>query len=164
MRIYIPPQLKWPLLIFVIFIGLSSIVRYKLVPKSFGKYGYYRADALQLNAGKQMKFAGHQSCIECHQDIADKKDTDVHDLISCETCHGPGLQHATAEDPATVKLTLHHEREFCGLCHQKNAAKSEDVIFQIDLNEHYTDKQCIDCHNPHAPWDLNEKNLPDENF
>lgn len=29
-------------------------------------------------------------------------------------------------------------------------------LAQIDLKEHYPEKKCIECHNPHLPWDITE--------
>jgi len=164
MNIYIPPQVKRLLFFFIIFIAIFGIGRRLLVPESFGDYGHYRANSLQDNADKEMKFAGQQACTHCHQDQVELKEMDLHDVISCESCHGPAYEHVKAIAPEDVDVTLNRNRQFCGLCHTKNSAKPENAIFQIDLNEHYTDKNCIDCHNPHSPWELNEENLPEETF
>jgi len=164
MKIYIPPQLKRLLLLFVIFIALFGLVRHLLVPEGFGQYGHYRAGSLETNKDRELHFAGQQSCVECHQDIAEMKEMDLHDVISCESCHGAALKHTEANVPEDVDVTLNQSRQFCGLCHSINSAKPSNVIFQVDLKEHYTDKNCIDCHNPHSPWELNEENLPEENF
>jgi nitrate/TMAO reductase-like tetraheme cytochrome c subunit len=45
-------------------------------------------------------------------------------------------------------------REFCGSCHALNAAKLKSAIFQIDLYKHNIGKNCIECHNPHQPWEM----------
>jgi DnaJ-class molecular chaperone len=100
----------------------------------------------------QIHYAGQQACFECHQDIEDLKAQDVHSQINCETCHGPGQKHV--ESSALADILKPAGREFCGRCHSMNAAKKKDAIFQIDLKEHNTDKNCIECHNPHQPWEV----------
>ena len=162
MKIYIPPQIKHLLVSFTIFVAIFLLARRAMVPDSYGEYGHYRGNSLGENAIKGVKYAGHEACFECHQDVADMKEMDLHDVISCESCHGPGFKHV--QEPELVDMTLNKERAFCGLCHALNFSKPADVIFQIDLKEHYIDKNCIDCHNPHSPWELNEENLPEGNF
>ena len=150
----IPPHIKRLILVFAIFIGVFLTVRHFLVPDTFGEYGHYRGDALLDNAKLEIHYSGQQACFECHQDIEDLKVQDVHSEIHCETCHGPGQKHVQSSDTSDIMIPA--GREFCGLCHAKNAAKSEDAVFQVDLKEHNVDKNCIECHNPHQPWEMKE--------
>jgi excinuclease UvrABC ATPase subunit len=152
MKFYIPPQLPRLALAFAIFISLFLVLRHFLVPDTFGKYGPYRAAALDDYAKLEIHYSGQQACFECHQDIEDLKAQDVHSEIHCETCHGPGQKHVVTSD--TIDILIPPGREFCGKCHKLNAAKSKDAIIQIDLREHYIDKNCIECHNAHRPWEL----------
>jgi hypothetical protein len=152
MKFYIPPQLTRLALAFAIFISLFLVLRHLLVPDTFGQYGYYRGASLIDNAQPEIHFAGQQACFECHQDIEDMKALDVHSEIHCETCHGPGQKHSEKGD--TTGYVRPTGREFCGLCHARNAAKQKNAIFQINLKEHYVEKKCIECHNPHQPWEL----------
>jgi nitrate/TMAO reductase-like tetraheme cytochrome c subunit len=152
MKFYIPPQLKRLAIAFSIFIAAFLIIRHFLVPDSFGQFGFYRGASLQEIAMTPMKYAGQKACFDCHQDIEDLKLQDVHSDIRCETCHGPGLKHS--ENGDTTLLQRPTSREFCGLCHSKNAGKQKSMIFQVDLKEHNVNKRCIDCHNPHQPWTM----------
>jgi len=154
MKLYIPPQLKRLTLAFAIFISLFLVVRNMLVPATFGQYGHYRGASLADNADHEINFAGQKACLECHQDIEDLKLTDVHSTIHCETCHGPGQKHVNSGDAADIFKP--GSREFCGNCHQKDAGKRLTTIVQIDLNVHNTGKNCIECHNPHQPWEMKE--------
>ncbi len=154
MKFYIPPQLTRLTIAFSIFIALFLLLRSFLVPESFGQYGHYRGNSLIDNAEPGIHYAGQQSCFECHQDIEDLKATDVHGNLHCETCHGPGQKHVLSSLPADI--LKQGTREFCGVCHEKNAAKKKDAIFQIELNKHNTGKNCIECHNPHQPWTMKE--------
>ena len=154
MKFYIPPQLTRLALAFAIFISLFLLLRKFLVPDSFGQYGHYRGDSLIENTLPEIHYAGQQACFECHQDIEDLKKQDTHSEIHCETCHGPGQKHSEKGD--TTGYVRPAGREFCGLCHTMNAAKQKNAIIQIDLKEHYVEKKCIECHNPHQPWELKE--------
>lgn len=152
MRIYIPPQVTHLLFFLIIFIVIFSLVRRSLVPDTFGEYGHYRGASISDNAKHNIVYAGQDSCISCHQDIYDLKQEDLHYELNCESCHDSGNEHV--KSPDRVNSYIPEGRDFCGLCHSQNAARSDDVVFQIDLNEHYIDKNCIDCHNPHQPWEI----------
>jgi hypothetical protein len=154
MKFYIPPQLKRLAIAFSVFIILFLVLRKFLVPVSFGQYGHYRGDSLLDNALPEIHYAGQQACLECHQDIEDIKAKDVHNRIHCETCHGPGQKHLVSGEAADIFKP--DSREFCGSCHEKNAAKKQTTIVQVLLSEHNTGKKCIECHNPHQPWEMKE--------
>jgi hypothetical protein len=150
MKLYIPPQLTRLTIAFTIFISFFLLLRHFLVPDTFGQYGHYRGASLEDNAVVQIHYAGHQACLECHQDIEDLKLQDVHSGINCETCHGPGQKHVVSGEASDILKPS--GREFCGRCHQKNAAKPKDAVFQVDLAKHNIGKNCVECHNPHQPW------------
>ena len=152
MKLYIPPQIPRLAIAFAIFISLFLVLRHFLVPESFGKYGPYRADSMKDYELLPIHYAGQEACFKCHQNIEDLKATDVHSDIHCETCHGPGEQHAQKGD--TTGYIRPGGREFCGRCHILNAAKKKDAINQIDLNKHNPGKNCLECHNPHQPWEM----------
>jgi hypothetical protein len=152
MKFFIPPQLKRLSLAFAIFILAFLFIRHSLVPKTFGQYGFYRGASLEEIAQIPVKYAGQKACLDCHQDIEDLKQQDVHSEISCETCHGPGQKHS--ENGDTTLLEKPVSRESCGMCHSKNAAKQKTAVFQVNLKEHNIKKKCIDCHNPHQPWNM----------
>lgn len=146
-----PTQLKRLIPLFIIFIGLFLIVRYLLIPDSFGQFGHYRGDSLIDNASKEIVFATKESCFECHDDIQEKLENDMHAELSCLTCHGPGQAHVN--DPFEGKITKESGREFCGRCHHINAARSIDVVYQVDIKTHNAEMNCIECHNPHEVWE-----------
>ena len=148
-----PPQLKTLIPLFGAFIVLFLVARYFLVPDSFGKEGHYRFNSIAENKEKVMNYVGKEACADCHDDKALEIKSDVHAGLSCETCHGPGLAHI--DSPESVKLIKSDQRSFCGTCHSINLSRGK-VIVQIELKEHNPDKKCIECHNPHQPWQLKE--------
>jgi hypothetical protein len=152
MKRYIPPQIPRLALAFAIFISLFLVLRHFLVPDTFGKYGPYRAATMDDYALLEIHYSGQQACFKCHQDIEDLKATDVHSDIHCETCHGPGQKHSEKGDTTGYARPI--AKELCWRCHGKNAAKQKNTIIQIDLKEHYVEKKCTECHNPHKPWEL----------
>lgn len=154
-----PIQIKRLLIYFAVFIGLFLLVRHLLIPDSFGQYGHYRGLSLSENAAKPLNYAGAESCTECHQDIVDGKDSDLHAELSCEGCHGPSYAHT---QDTLVDVPKPSTREFCTHCHAENAGRNRNVIFQINPEEHNAGKDCIECHNPHIPWELKDQENPEE--
>lgn len=146
-----PEQIKRLAVVFAVLIGVFLIARSILKPESFGQYGHYRGQALIDNRDRVPKYLGEQACLDCHEEYGDLKSSDLHAKISCESCHGPGWKHN--EEPEPSNIILPEGREFCGLCHSLNAARLAENVAQVDLNEHNTESQCVECHNPHAPWE-----------
>ncbi len=151
-----PPQLKTLLPLFAIFVVLFLVVRHFLIPESFGEIGHYRANAIEEIGAHPVHYAGKAVCADCHDTEAELLKSDMHTSLSCEVCHGPNAKHA--EDYEIKQfLVKDGSREFCGRCHSLNAARKIEVVNQIDINEHHPEREkCIDCHNPHAVWELKE--------
>lgn len=151
-----PVQLKTLLPLFAVFILLFLVARHFLIPESFGKYGHYRADSIDEIVALPVHYAGKAACIECHDTEAKLLASDAHSGLSCEVCHGPNAKHA--EDYEIKEfLAKDGSRASCARCHSINPARKIEVINQIDTKEHHPEKEnCIDCHNPHAVWELKE--------
>ena len=69
----------------MVFVALRAAV----IPKSFGRYGPYRGDALQEITSRPLRYGGHETCEGCHPDILEVKSKGVHARVNCESCHGP---------------------------------------------------------------------------
>ena len=150
-----PPQLKTLLPLLAVFICLFLVARHFLIPESFGKYGHYRANSMDEIAVLPIHYAGKSVCVDCHDSEAAKLASDLHSGLSCEICHGPGAKHA--DDPENNKLEKTGSRESCGRCHSINAARRIEIIHQIDIKTHNPEREnCIDCHNPHAVWEMKD--------
>ena len=73
--------------------------------------------------------------------------------MTCEVCHGTGYKHVESGEAKDIikpdGLTISK------LCHTKNAARPNEVIKQVNIQEHLIDngaEKCIECHeNPHNP-------------
>ena len=134
--------------VFVAGLLIFLVIRGFLVPKSFGQFGHYRANAVTEIAARPIKFAGHESCEGCHADVLDKKKNGKHAGVNCEACHGPQAQHA--DDPTSVKPAKLDTAMLCARCHEANAAKPRNFP-QVDTEEHSTGLPCDTCHQPHSP-------------
>ncbi len=144
-----PQQIKRLAIVFAVLITGFLIARHFLIPESFGQYGHYRGYALDENKAHDTKYVGEAICADCHDDMMELKVSDLHAEISCETCHGPGWKHI--KEPTAGQFRIPESRDFCGTCHSINPARP-DFIKQVDLSEHNIEANCIECHNPHAPW------------
>lgn len=130
--------------IFVIFL----IVRSAFVPKGFGKYGHYRAEAIAEAMDKPLNYAGHAACETCHPDIVEVKTKGKHKTVNCESCHGPLEKHV--DDPGSVVPAKLETPSLCPRCHTANAAKPKGFP-QVHPEEHSSGLPCDTCHKPHTP-------------
>lgn len=143
-----PEQVKRLVVLAAILIALLIIVRSILVPSDFGKYGHFRASAVDEIAAQPVKYAGHEICGDCHDDIAEVKREGYHKNIACEVCHGPAAVHI--EEPEAGQLMIPNRRGYCPLCHEYLSSRPTGFP-QIVAASHNPLKPCISCHNPHAP-------------
>lgn len=134
--------------LFVFAFLLFVVVRGAFVPRSFGKLGHYRADALGEIAAKPVNYAGHQACENCHGDIVDVKSKGKHKGAACESCHGPQAKHA--DDPSSVTPAKLETVSLCPRCHTANAAKPK-AFPQVVPEDHSGGAACDTCHKPHTP-------------
>lgn len=125
------------------------VVQGLATPASFGQYGYYRGENVGEWAAREVAFSGgSQTCQACHQDKHEVWVAGPHASINCESCHGPAASHAAS--PGQVRPEVPAGREFCGLCHEVNAARAR-MVQQVDGLQHNPGPDCMACHNPHRP-------------
>lgn len=169
-----PDQIKRLFVAFVIFLAIFLLLRYLLIPDSFGELGHYRADAIDDVAAYPLKHAGRESCIQCHAEVVEELSNGFHAALSCEGCHGPAYLHVTHSGtadpdhyPDSLRLRRPVERETCARCHDLNASRVKlsgdstdiSIVRMVDVNEHnhfiYDETgetiRCIECHYSHSP-------------
>jgi len=135
-------------LVFAVGLILFITARAVLVPKSFGAYGHYRADSLKDIAARPISFAGHDACLDCHQEIYDLKKTGKHAGVNCEACHGPLAAHVA--DCTKVVPQKPDTAVLCIKCHEANSAKPK-WFPQVNSKEHSGGMACNTCHQAHKP-------------
>jgi hypothetical protein len=134
--------------VFLAGVVIFLVFRAWFVPKSFGQYGHYRADALTEIAALPVVHAGHDVCEACHSDVLDIKKTGKHAGVNCEACHGPQAKHA--EDPGSVKPELPDASVLCARCHEAGPAKPK-WFPAVNTAEHSMGMTCTTCHQAHNP-------------
>ena len=87
----IPEQIRRLLIPFLIIIIGYLVARWILVPSDFGLLGHYRASSITINLQKEIRYAGAEVCVECHDQIVAAKKQGYHRGVACEACHGPAL-------------------------------------------------------------------------
>jgi uncharacterized CHY-type Zn-finger protein len=134
--------------LFIAGLLVFTVARAELVPAGFGKFGHYRAGAIDDVRAKPLGYAGQKACAECHVDVVDLRAQARHKGIACESCHGPLATHAA--DPGQMTPKLPEARALCIHCHAANTGKSKRYP-TVDVKEHAGDESCLTCHKPHNP-------------
>lgn len=124
------------------------LLRYFVVPPTFGQYGHYRAAAMGDVRARPISFAGQAACAVCHDDMVQKRSQGKHAKVACEACHGPLAQHA--DDPDSHKAQKPDVATLCVRCHEAEPAKPKNFP-QVDSKDHSQGALCNSCHDPHHP-------------
>jgi hypothetical protein len=132
-------------------VGLLAFLLLKavLVPEGFGRYGHYRAGALDDARARPVAFAGSGACTDCHSDVVDAKKAGKHAGVRCEACHGALASHAQADDAVATKPPR-PTAALCAVCHSANVAKPAGFP-QVQVKEHAEPGTCLECHKAHQP-------------
>jgi hypothetical protein len=133
--------------LFVAGILLFGVARAQLVPMEFGKYGHYRAGAIDDAAARPLTYAGRARCAECHEDVVTAAAPAKHKVLSCEACHGALLKHADDPEVATPKVD---SQLLCLRCHAANTGKPSHQPTVV-AKDHSDEPTCTSCHKPHDP-------------
>jgi len=166
--------------LFVLAFLVFLVVRHYVVPPSFGQYGHYRGAAIGEIAAHPAKFAGHDTCEACHEDVLDKKKNGKHAHVNCEACHGALVKQLPApeehpanlyqrllvlaglsfpperpllrhaDDPTSVTPELPDTAVLCARCHTASTAKPKGFP-QVVPVDHSNGVPCQTCHDPHSP-------------
>jgi hypothetical protein len=134
--------------LFVAGILVFVVLRSLLIPEGFGRYGHFRAGALDDARVHPAVYAGRAACLDCHSDAADAAKGGGHAGVRCEACHGPLAAHAA--DPTAQKAQKPDPAVLCVRCHQANVARPAGFP-QKDRAEHAGDEVCTTCHVAHRP-------------
>lgn len=143
-----PSQVTRWLVVFALLLTALFLARRFLIPTTFGKYGHYRASAVDDNMAQEMQYAGQSACGECHEEVLAEKSKSKHGDVVCEVCHGPALNHTLS--PEEILPPKPDKRGLCPLCHGYLASRPTGFP-QIIVESHNPGKPCMSCHEPHQP-------------
>ena len=144
----VPQQVRHLLIPVVLLIFGFLLIKYLLVPPTFGVYGHYRGASVVQNAVQKINYAGSEQCTDCHDALAEEERSGYHRMVACETCHGPSAAHV--QDPEKVKPQIPRSRTHCLLCHEYLPARPTGFP-QVVSDSHNPVKRCTACHEPHNP-------------
>ncbi len=133
--------------VFAIGIAAFLVWRSWMVAPDFGRYGHFRAGALDDGMARPIVYAGHAVCLECHGDVGEVRAAGRHAHVACEACHGPLAQHAAGEGekPARPQALA-----LCPVCHAARQGKPA-TFPQVVVQDHMGDTPCTECHQAHNP-------------
>ncbi len=139
---------------------LFFIVRAFLVPASFKKYGFYRANNIQEQMAKPLQYGPANSCAECHADVWTVHQKGAHAPVQCQNCHDALSTHVDAQQDLVAEMPKDRAAATCLRCHLKLSARPK-AFPQIDVESHLAGVKnahkadvCLDCHAPHNPGDI----------
>lgn len=150
--------------------GLAATPGHEKLPEG-ARYRTFAPDAAILR------------CFQCHSTgtprLAAKRKIEPAELgVRCESCHGPGGEHAGAPQPRNIRnpsrLTASEVNQLCGTCHRMPPAAGVETNWENPWNTRhqpvYLSKSacflksdgrlsCLSCHNPHsdAKVDVNQR-------
>ena len=150
MRLWkLPDQVIRLGILFIVAIVALVVVRSRFIPESFCELGHYRAASIETIAGQNPRYAGWQTCVECHEEHGEAKNNSYHRTVSCEVCHGPSDDHAN--DPESHSPIVPRLRgEGCLYCHEYLPSRPTGFP-QIIERLHNPMDACVGCHDPHDP-------------
>jgi DnaJ-class molecular chaperone len=143
----LPDPIVRVVLVLVVLIVAVLVVR-RALPPSLTDTHVQIAAAVRTVTAQEISYAGAPKCAECHEAESTKKATGYHRTVSCETCHGPAVQHTL--DPVEVKPPAPRDRLFCPTCHAYNLSRPKGFP-QINPVTHNPLQPCFTCHDPHDP-------------
>ncbi len=144
------------LILVVVVLIVFHIVRTLFTPRSFGRYGHYRADNVQEQMALPVAYGERGSCIPCHADTMGLAGSGGHASVECEACHGPVVTHIQ-DGKRYAEMSRSRSMGLCLRCHERLDARPSNFP-QIKLDEHVPRGQgappkdvCFECHDPHSP-------------
>jgi hypothetical protein len=170
----------WTALALVVGAGVAfALVRERLIPKTYGQLGPYRAAMLDEAAAQPSILSDDATCYECHEEVKEERAESLHAAVRCFHCHGWGREHIVearkaAESPEAtiaaaqewdgdfltrVDLFIARDRRICLPCHEA-VVGMPDSFKKINVVEHLEEtgatepdspETCYECHDGHDP-------------
>ena len=145
--------------------AIAVVGLFVVLPWAYGMYGFHPEESAQSWAALTPQYAQSPACQGCHAQEYEPWQAAEHQVVACESCHGPLAEHAaTAPQGATAALPSEVEpphADLCVLCHEQAPGRPAGFPV-VDLEAHYGGAQCLGCHEPHAVVALSPPLIPHE--
>lgn len=172
----------WNLVLLLILGGAGFVVvRGQLVPETYGdregRYGPYRAAALEDAMAKPLVLISDATCHKCHEDVMHEREEAKHKSVRCYHCHGLAHEHVRLAEEAAktpgkeippaeewdgdfltkIDLFVTQDRKTCLVCHESIIGMPKDfqqIVVAEHLEEQGADEVespnvCFECHGGH---------------
>jgi len=161
-------HVKRILLFLVILLAVTWIAKLLFTPSGFGKYGHYRAGAIDEEVVKKPVNLTNFSCVKCHEYDNELLMAGLHRTLSCEFCHGSGEKHIQ-NGKVVEKLAVQSGDELnalCMRCHniaQRAVMTNVKIVKTVVMPDHLKkqnvnlEHSCNQCHLVHKPMDYINK-------
>ena len=143
-------------LLLILFVVVLVLGRLAFVPKSWGKYGWYRGDNVAEQRDKPVMHGGDDSCKNCHAAQFETHHAGKHANVRCEVCHAPLAAHVK-DNKKAAPMPFDRSRNLCLRCHQQLLARPASFP-QVQPRQHveqnggdWGEQVCLQCHQPHSP-------------
>tara|TARA_B100000315_G_scaffold236633_1_gene252641 strand:- start:1605 stop:2096 length:492 start_codon:yes stop_codon:yes gene_type:complete len=146
--------------VLVLFAVAFLLVKSWATPDSWNFEQWYRGDALIDIAAQPLTYGGNESCKDCHQAAIKKLRKFDHKALSCESCHGPVVDHVKGQKKI-AKAIVDKSRWQCENCHDEriNRPKGFPQFSQAgeigkSIKKHKdleAETPCLKCHDAHDP-------------
>jgi len=132
----------WRAASILLVLGAAGIItRHFLIPVSFGKNGFYRANSLDDHRSQPIAHGGSSSCKKCHEEEFKTIHEGKHASVQCEVCHGPLEAHVRGGEK-WADMPVNQSHEMCAYCHQKLVARPQ-AVSQVRIPEHLFEKEAV---------------------
>lgn len=134
-----------------------------VLPWAYGMYGFHPEENAASWASLTPQYAQSPACQRCHAQEYEPWQEAEHQVVACESCHGPLAEHAaTAPEGATAAIPNEVDpphADLCVLCHEQAPGRPAGFPV-VDLEAHYGGAPCMGCHEPHAVVALSPPLIP----
>jgi DmsE family decaheme c-type cytochrome len=119
-------------------------------------------EALQPSDSQASGFAGDDTCTACHESEGNSLRASLHGKVqnkrtpaakanqACETCHGPGKEHAETGDKTKIRrftaIAARDASDLCVSCHDRGS----HAMWKGSMHD-ARNLSCVTCHSIHSP-------------
>jgi len=144
--------------VLVVVLGGLQVIFHAVRPPSWNTEVWYRGKTLEDMKLLPASYGGNESCAECH--TSDAVLGPGHLKLSCESCHGPLVDHVRDGVKVGDAKVVRDSPSLCLNCHSEQVNRPVDFPqYRYNHGENKPRRQkserggkfCLDCHEAHSP-------------